>query len=169
MCSGTSDESPVKAPCEIVEMTLADIDAILEVERLCFPSPWSKNLFLQELHSRNSKIFLARTHSPDQQKVLGYICIWFVCGEAHILNLACHPHFRRNRVAARLLEHCLHFSFGSGVRKVFLEVRASNYEAQALYALYGFEPLGLRKGYYSDTREDAIVMLLEMVSQPFCK
>ena len=55
------------------------------------------------------------------------------------------------------------------MRKVFLEVRASNHEAQALYALYGFEPVGLRKGYYSDTHEDAIVMLLEMVCQPFCK
>ena len=123
-------DSPLKIPFEIVEMTLADVSDILEIEHLSFPTPWSKNLFV---------------------------------------NLACHPHFRRNRVATNLLEHCLGFSFKNGVKKAFLEVRACNHEAQALYAHYGFKPIGLRKGYYSDTHEDAIVMLLEMKSQPSFK
>jgi len=162
-------DSPLKIPFEIVEMTLADVNDILEIEHLSFPTPWSKNLFVKEYHSQNSKIFLARHPYLEQNKVLGYICTWFVCGEAHILNLACHPHFRRNRVATNLLEHCLDFSFKNGVKKAFLEVRACNHEAQALYTRYGFEPIGLRKGYYSDTHEDAIVMFLEMKSQPFFK
>ena len=162
-------DSPPHIPFEIVEMTPADINDILEIEQLSFPTPWSKNLFLKEYHSQNSKIFLARHPYLEQNKVLGYICTWFVCGEAHILNLACHPHFRRNGVATHLLAHCLSFSFKNGVKKVFLEVRACNHEAQALYTHYGFKPIGLRKGYYSDTHEDAIVMFLEMKSQPSFK
>jgi ribosomal-protein-alanine N-acetyltransferase len=162
-------DPPLKIPCEIVEMTLADVNDILEIEHLSFPTPWSKTLFLKEYHSQHSKIFLARYPYLEQKKVLGYICTWFVCGEVHILNLACHPHFRRNRVATNLLEHCLSFSFQKGVKKAFLEVRACNHEAQALYAHYGFKPIGLRKGYYSDTHEDAIVMLLEMKFQPSFK
>jgi ribosomal-protein-alanine N-acetyltransferase len=140
-------DSPLKIPFEIVEMTLADVNDILEIEQLSFLTPWSKNLFLKEYLSQSSKIFLARSTYLEQHKVIGFICIWFVCGEAHILNLACHPHFRRNRVATHLLEHCLGFSFKKGVKKIFLEVRACNHEAQALYAHYGFKPIGLRKGY----------------------
>jgi ribosomal-protein-alanine N-acetyltransferase len=68
-----------------------------------------------------------------------------------------------------ILPAILGFSFKNGVKKAFLEVRACNHEAQALYTRYGFEPIGLRKGYYSDTHEDAIVMFLEMKSQPFFK
>jgi len=162
-------DPPLKAPFEIVEMTLADVHDILEIEHLSFPTPWSKTLFLKEYHSQNSKIFLARHPDLEQSKVLGYICAWFVCGEAHILNLACHPHFRRSGVARNLLEHFLSFSFQNGTTKVFLEVRARNHEAQALYTGYGFNPIGLRKGYYTDTHEDAIVMFLEMKSRPFLK
>ena len=168
MYRGTHD-APGALTFTIVEMTPSDLNGILEIEQLSFPTPWSKNLFLKEYHSRDSKIFLARSPRPEEHKVLGYICLWLVCGEAHILNLACHPRYRRNRVATNLLEHCLSFASKNGVKKAFLEVRACNHQAQSLYAHYGFKPLGLRKGYYSDTREDAIVMLLEMESQPSCK
>jgi len=167
--SRENHDLPLKIPFEIVEMTLADVNDILEIEQLSFPTPWSKNLFVKEYHSQSSKIFLARYPYVEHNKVLGFICTWFVCGEAHILNLACHPHFRRNRIATNLLEHSLSFSFQKGVKKVFLEVRACNHEAQALYAHYGFKPIGLRKGYYSDTHEDAIVMFLEMKSHPSFK
>jgi len=155
-------ESPLKLSFDIVEMELADINDLMEIERLSFPTPWSKNFFMKEYHSRFSKVFLVKSRHPDKQKVIGYICLWFVFDEVHILNLACHPHFRRQKVATALIEHCMHLSFENGTKKAFLEVRESNNGARALYARCGFKPIGLRKGYYSDTREDAIVMFLEM-------
>ena len=155
-------ESPGNRAYDIVEMKLADIYDLMEIEQLSFPTPWSKDLFVKEFHSRFSKVFLAQSRHLAKQKVLGYICLWFVFDEVHILNLACHPHFRRQSVASALLEHCLHNSCDRGTKKVFLEVRESNHAARKLYAKFGFKPIGLRKGYYTDTREDAIVMFLEV-------
>lgn len=155
-------ESPGNRTYDIVEMKLADIPDLMEIEKLSFPTPWSKDLFVREYHSRFSKVFLAQSLHPEKQKVLGYICLWFVFDEVHILNLACHPHFRRQNVATALLEHCLNLFYDSGTKKVFLEVRESNHEARTLYTKFGFKPIGLRKGYYTDTREDAIVMFLDM-------
>ena len=159
-------ESPGSRVYDIVEMQLADIHDLMEIEQLSFPTPWSKDLFVKEYHSRFSKVFLAQAPHVEKQRILGYICLWFVFDEVHILNLACHPHFRRQNVATALLEHCLYLLCDSRTKKVFLEVRESNHAARALYAKFGFKPIGLRKGYYTDTREDAIVMFLE-VKAPF--
>ncbi len=159
---------------KVEEMIPDDLKEVLEIEQLAFPTPWSKNLFLRELHSDLSKIILAKSDAFEKRRVLGYICIWLASGEVHILNLACHPNFRRCGIAMSLLEHSLFFSFKRGVRKAFLDVRGSNKEALALYKKYGFKQIGVRKGYYSDTREDAVVMVLEMESKTlleklFCK
>jgi len=159
-------ESPGNRAYDIVEMKLADIHDLMEIEQLSFPTPWSKNLFEKELHSRFSKVFLAQSRHTEDPKVLGYICLWFVFDEAHILNLACHPHCRRQNVATTLLEHCFHLFGDSGTKKVFLEVRESNHAARALYTKFGFKPIGLRRGYYTDTREDAIVMFREVNYHP---
>lgn len=173
MCLNSHDLLPTR--CVIVEgMTPDDLKEVLEIEQLSFPTPWSKNLFLRELHSDLSTIILFKSDSFENQRVLGYICIWLVGGEVHILNLACHPNFRRCGIATSLLEQSLFFSFRKGVRRAFLEVRESNKEALTLYKKYGFKQVGIRKGYYSDTREDAVVMVLEMESKTrlgelFCK
>ena len=159
-------ESPETGVYDIVEMKLADIHDLMEIERLSFPTPWSKDLFVKEYHSRFSKVFLVQSRHLNKQKVLGYICLWFVFDEVHILNLACHPHFRRQNVATALIEHCLRLFCDSGTKKVFLEVRESNHAARALYTKFGFKPIGLRKGYYTDTREDAIVMFREVNYYP---
>ena len=159
-------ESQGNRAYDIVEMKLADIHDLMEIEQLSFPTPWSKDLFVKEYHSRFSKVFLAQSRYLKKQKVLGYIFLWFVFDEVHILNLACHPHFRRQNVATALLEHCLNLFCSSGTKKVFLEVRESNHGARALYAKFGFKPIGLRKGYYTDTREDAIVMFREVNYHP---
>jgi len=151
----------------IVEMTPDDLNEVLEIEKSSFPTPWSKELFLKELHSKSSKIFLAKSNYQKKQRVLGYIAIWFVNEEVHILNLASHPNFRRSGVAKSLIEYSLSFSFQIGARRVFLDVRETNHAALSLYKKYGFKPVGIRKGYYSDTQEDAIVMLLEMKSNHY--
>lgn len=164
-----SHSTPLLKSFNIVEMTLDDLDEILEIEQHSFPTPWSKNIFLKELHSEFSKIFIATSDLLGWREVLGYISLWFVSEEVHILNLACHPDFRRRGVATGLLAYSLSLSFQMGVRNAFLDVRESNQEALSLYQKYGFKPVGIRKGYYSDTKEDAIVMLLEMETKSFFK
>lgn len=159
--------SPLLKSFRIVEMTVDALDEVLEIEKSSFPTPWSKNLFLNELQSEFSRVFVAISDVLRKQKILGYISIWFVSDEVHILNLACHPGFRRSGVATGLLEHSLSFSLKMGIRRAFLDVRESNHEALYLYRKYGFKSVGVRKGYYSDTKEDAIVMVLEMGSKPF--
>lgn len=158
---------PLLKSFKIVEMTLDDLNEVLDIEQHSFPTPWSKSLFLKELRSEFSKIFLAKSHLLGEQKVLGYISIWFVSEEVHILNLACHPDYRRSGVATGLIKHSLYFSFQMGARRAFLDVRESNHAAQSLYKKYGFNPIGIRRGYYTDTQENAVVMVLEMESESF--
>jgi ribosomal-protein-alanine N-acetyltransferase len=146
------------------EMGLADLDEILAIEERSFVTPWSRKLFMEEYHSDRAKTFVARTAAGARQEIAGYLCAWFVEDEVHILNLACHPRFRRRRVATGLLLHCLAHAGTRGVKWAYLEVRRSNDQALSLYAKQGFKPVGVRRGYYTDTREDAIVMALEMKS-----
>jgi ribosomal-protein-alanine N-acetyltransferase len=153
----------------ITEMTLGDLDDVLDIEQRSFPTPWSKDLFLKELHSKLSKIFIATSNLSGKPRVLGYISLWFIGDEVQVLNLACHPDFRRRGVASTLLEHSLSFYQKRGAKRVFLDVRRSNHEARSLYRRYGFKPIGVRKGYYADTKEDAIVMIRKMRSSPSSK
>ena len=151
---------------DIGEMVPADLDQIMTIEQRSFVTPWSRNCFMEELHSRLSKMFVARTTGSGERQVAGYLCAWFVADEAHILNLACHPGFRRRKAATGLLAHCLDRAGADGMQWAYLEVRRSNNQALSLYSKFGFKPVGLRKGYYTDTREDAIVMALEMKPSP---
>lgn len=152
----------VEGGFEIGEMTLADLNAILAIEERSFVTPWSRKFFLDEFHSRFSKIYVARVAGSKGPEVAGYLCTWLVADEVHILNLACHPRFRRRKIASGLLGHCLAHALAAGMHWAYLEVRRSNVQALSLYTKYGFKPVGLRKGYYTDTREDAIVMALEI-------
>ena len=154
---------------EISEMSLSDLQGVLEIENLSFATPWSRELFIKEIHSEFSKNFVAHSSHLGLRSVLGYISLWFVGEEMHILNLACHPEYRRGGIAKGLLEHSLSLSFQGGVRNAFLDVRKSNHEALALYKKYGFTPIGIRKGYYSDTKEDAVVMSLAIKSHASLK
>jgi len=159
---GSRHPSSGETGFDIGEMSLDELDAILAIEECSFVTPWSRRLFVEEYHSELSKMFVARTAAGAVREIAGYLCAWFVEDEVHILNLACHPRFRRQKVATGLLAHCLAHAGSRGVKWAYLEVRRSNTEALSLYAKHGFKPVGLRKGYYTDTREDAIVMALAM-------
>ncbi len=134
----------------------------MAIEERSFVTPWSRQLFMEEYRSDLSKTFVARTAAGAGRGVAGYLCAWFVDDEVHILNLACHPRFRRQKVATGLLAHCFDHAGSRGVKWAYLEVRRSNTQALSLYAKHGFKPVGLRREYYTDTREDAIVMALDM-------
>lgn len=140
-------------------MTLDDLGPVMEVERRAFPSPWSEDLFRRELTHDWSTILLAH---DENGRLLGFVLFWVVHDEIHILNVAVDPEVRRRGVAKTLLAELLERGRARGLALATLEVRVSNEPAIALYRGLGFREVGIRKGYYVDNREDAIVMVLDL-------
>lgn len=132
------------------------IPAILEIERVSNPSPWSERSFRNELDNPQS---VFRTVHVDG-KLVGYGGLWTVVDEAHITTVAIAPEARQHGLGKRLMNELLGEAKGRGMASATLEVRASNAAARALYERLGFEEAAVRKGYYPDNREDAIVMWL---------
>jgi ribosomal-protein-alanine N-acetyltransferase len=147
----------------IEAMTEADLDAVVAIEQASFASPWPRHIFQGELQdTRLAHLFVARIAAGERQgQVAGYACAWLVEDEWHITNVAVHPDFRRRHVGQQLLEGMLRRALELGARRAILEVRASNRAAQRLYGRFGFAPVAVRKRYYSDNHEDAIVMFLD--------
>ena len=137
-------------------MCVADLEAVLEIEQASFPIPWSRNAFLQELLENDRAIYLIAR--DETERIAGYIGMWIVLDEGHITNLATHPDFRRSGVGRTLLAAMMTAGREQGVRYVTLEVRRSNLAAQQLYQKAGFAPMGVRRQYYLDNKEDAVIM-----------
>lgn len=136
-------------------MTLDDIPAILAIEEVSFPVPWTEQSFISELKDN----YLARYYCLEIEKdVIGYMGLWIVMGEAHITNIAIWPGCRGKGWGEYLLKSVMNEMFAAGVLRITLEVRVSNTTAQNLYTKLGFKPAGLRKKYYSDNQEDAVIM-----------
>ncbi len=139
---------------------LADLRSIWAIERVSFPTPWSRWSFLAELSNPIGRTLVAGPASGRWQ-VWGYIVFWVVSQEMHILNLAVHPRLRRQGVARHLLQEGLSQGRALGAKLAWLEVRPSNSPALALYHAFGFREVGRRPGYYQDTQEDALLLTLE--------
>jgi ribosomal-protein-alanine N-acetyltransferase len=148
-------------PITIEPMTLKDLDEVLVIERMVFPTPWTKGAFVSELREDSHSFFIV---AKFKGRVIGYAGFWQVYEEAHITNLALHPGFRGMKVAHRLLVQLMASARSSGLRRATLEVRSSNTKAQRFYHRHGFKDIAIQKGYYSDTKEDAIIMLKEGLS-----
>lgn len=133
---------------------------MLEIERASFTYPWSTNFFLQELKVGCAHSLLATTGD----KSVGYIIYWLLPREIDIHNLAVHPDFRRLGIGKTLLEAVIDEARRHAVDRVTLEVRKSNEAAKKLYQVLGFSAKGLRKGYYSDDGEDAVIMALDLAA-----
>lgn len=144
----------------IEKMELKDLDDVLEIEQKSFPSPWSRSTFIDELENNDlAHLFVARKADGENKgKLLGYISFWIFAGEAHITNIAIQEDYRQKGIGSKLLTHCLSYAKGKGCREAVLEVRRSNKAAILMYKKFGFTPIGIRRKYYSDTNEDAIVM-----------
>jgi ribosomal-protein-alanine N-acetyltransferase len=149
----------------ITAMAEAHLAAVLEIEHSSFVSPWSKNLFCQELSTHVSRSFVALIREADMHMVAGYMCSWIIHEECNILKLACHPNYRRQGVGRLLLDYGLQDAWRVGARVASLEVRPSNTAALMFYAACGFIRSGVRRGYYQETREDAIIMEMELTEQ----
>ena len=139
----------------ISEMQVEDLDEVLEIERSSFPTPWSARAVYTELtQNMYARYLVARLGG----KLVGYAGMWVVLDEAHVTNIAVDPRYRRRHIGSRLLRELMVRACRQGASRMTLEVRRSNLAAQKLYARHGFRARGVRRGYYSDTREDAIVM-----------
>ncbi|RLB12216.1 MAG: ribosomal-protein-alanine N-acetyltransferase [Deltaproteobacteria bacterium] len=131
---------------------------ILEIEKSSFTSPWGAVQFLDELTNPLSHIWALL----EEKKIVGYICFWIVSDEIHIMNIAIHPAIRGKGMAKLLLNRLIDMARNKDISQIWLEVRPSNKPAIALYNGLGFKKVMIRKGYYSDTHEDAIVMALKI-------
>jgi ribosomal-protein-alanine N-acetyltransferase len=136
------------------------IEQVLEIERASFPTPWTENMFLKELSSPLSYPFLVTRSEAQGDVVVSYIIFWMLMEEVHILNLATHTDYRRLGLAHSLLNFSLDFTYERGGIVYFLEVRRGNQAAIDLYRKVGFASWRVRRNYYADTGEDAIIMRL---------
>ncbi len=172
-------------PYTVEPMSIADVPAVAALERMVFPVPWPAGAFEYELRYNPMSYFVlvrprrsrpSQNHSSQQSAdsgapralppstILGYGGFWFIVDEAHICTLAVHPDWRGRGLGELLLVHLIERATQIGAAFVTLEVRASNSTAQAMYRKYGLAQTGLRKGYYSDNREDAIIMTTDLIS-----
>jgi ribosomal-protein-alanine N-acetyltransferase len=136
-------------------MELSDIEDILVVEKLSFSIPWSRDSFVKEIVDNNLAIYLV---AKVNEKAVGYIGMWKVLNEGHITNVAVHPEFRHQGIGDQLVSELLSLCEKENIDLVTLEVRKSNQNAIKLYEKHGFVAEGIRKAYYQDNKEDAIIM-----------
>ena len=139
----------------IVPMNGDHLDEVAELERICFSTPWSRNMLAEELDNLLSAFLVAL---DDSGQVVGYAGLQVVLDEGYITNVAVRPECRRQGIAAKLLQVFLDFATANKLAFLTLEVRASNYDAIALYGSRGFRSVGRRKNYYEHPKEDAIIM-----------
>ena len=145
-------------PIVIEDMGIDDIDAVQVVERASFPVPWPANAFRHELtQNKNAHYIVAK----EGDHIVGYAGLWLSLDEAHITTFAVLPDYRRRKIGERMLVAVFDRAVRLGAEWLTLEVRASNLPAQRLYEKYGFRPAGIRRRYYSDNNEDAIIMWTE--------
>ncbi len=140
-------------------MKLEDIDHVLEVEKSSFPSPWTRDAFYNELLKNHFAYYVV---AQVGQKIVGYCGVWLIMDEAHITNIAVHPEYRGRKIGKCLLRNMMVFAQMQGAKKMTLEVRPSNHAALNLYEQLGFVRSGIRKGYYTDNHEDAIIMWADL-------
>jgi ribosomal-protein-alanine N-acetyltransferase len=140
----------------IRDLAPGDLDGVMAIEQESFPTPWSRALFEEEIGRRFSDAIVV-VGEPGGE-VAGYAICWTVGEESHLLNIAVRPEARNRGVGRSLLRECIRRSALAGGRRIYLEVRPSNEPAIRMYRRDGFRFVGVRKGYYTDTGEDAIVL-----------
>ena len=136
---------------------------VMAIERQVYPRPWSPNLFLSEMAEARNRCYL--TARMDRE-VVGYGGLICYGEEAHVTNIAVDPPHHRHKIGSRLLHDLLQSAIAMGAQAISLEVRVSNYGAQRLYGKFGFRPVGVRKNYYQEINEDALIMWVDGIRGP---
>lgn len=146
---------------KIEKMTLSSLDEVMVIEELAYGQHhWSRDSFVAEIDNKISTYNCAMTQDAH---CAGYMGIWKIIDEAHITNLAVHPDYRRKGVAKALLLCGLEECYREKIKYLTLEVRVSNTGAIKLYESFGFKSLGVRKKYYQNNNEDALIMWSENI------
>lgn len=153
----SSESWPIADEVFVCLMEPRHIAQVHEIEGLSFPIPWSENMIADELKNPLSRyVVLLDKQKPG--KVVGYAGYWKIIDEGHITNVAVRPEWRGKKAGTYLMQQMMAFAFAEGVKDMTLEVRESNQIARSLYEKLGFKVEGLRKNYYEDNKEDAILM-----------
>lgn len=159
-------EAETIIPIRIERMQLEDVEWVADLDKKCFPTPWSISAYTNEVHNPSAYYVVARADG----RIVGYAGMWLIMDEAHITTLGVDPEFRGMKIGERVLVHLLDEAVHRGAQRATLEVRRSNRIAQNLYEKYGFHVVAVRKGYYSNNNEDALVMWVDdMWSADFLK
>jgi ribosomal-protein-alanine N-acetyltransferase len=140
---------------ELRRLELSDVEAIERIERASYRTPWSRSMFASELAKPSSHSFGA---IDEQGELVGYLVLSRYVDAWHVMNVAVAPERRRQGIASALLRRLLEVTKDDPLRGYTLEVRVSNVGAIALYERFGFVARGVRRGYYTDNREDALIM-----------
>jgi len=157
--------SAVALQVAVRPMTLDDLPAVMEIDRLSFTLPWPERSFRFELTGNDaSHLIVAESSVGGEELLAGYLGYWQLVDEMHISTLAVHPEMRGRGIGERLLQAGLEQAWIQGAEMSTLEVRPSNEAAIALYRKYGFELVGRRRAYYQDNNEDALLMTLTRLS-----
>lgn len=134
------------------------LEQILDVEMEAYPEPWTVGMFREEIRNKRSYFFVALA----EDEFVGYAGFWLVLDEAHITSVTVADDYRGRGYGREQVIHLLEKALELGARSATLEVRPSNHPARKLYDSLGFRAVGMRKGYYSKTNEDAVVMMKEL-------
>jgi ribosomal-protein-alanine N-acetyltransferase len=155
--------APEDLTVHIVPMRRRHLRSVLRIEQQVYPRPWTGSLFLSELALRSTRAYFVARVGRD---VVGYCGLMVTLDEGHVTTIAVDPRWHRHKLGTRLLLTLAREAVSRGVASLTLEVRISNLPAQDLYRRFGFAPVGVRKGYYQETNEDALVMWVHEVDQP---
>ena len=147
---------------ELRRLEQRDLDTVEEIERASYPTPWSRSMFAAELRKPSS---IALGAYLEEGELVGYAFVSRYVDAWHVMNVAVSPSYRRRGIASTLLGRLFEVTASDPRRGYTLEVRVSNAEAIRLYERLGFESRGIRRGYYTDNREDALIMWREPPSE----
>ncbi len=152
-------------PVQIEPMREQDIPRVTEIERASFPTPWPPDAYHREIRENRTAYYIV---ARVGEEVVGYAGMWVILEEAHVTTIAVDPKWRGRKIGERLLAALIEEAQRRGARWVTLEVRKSNRVAQQLYRKYGFREVHVRKGYYTDNGEDALIMWTgNILEEPF--
>jgi ribosomal-protein-alanine N-acetyltransferase len=157
------EHDPYELEVSLTPMRRRHLRSVLRIEAQVYPRPWSLGLFMSELALRSSRVYVVARVSGG---VVGYAGLMFSGSDAHVTTIAVDPEFHRLGVGTRLLLALARSAVARGATGLTLEVRMGNEGAQALYRRFGFVPAGIRKNYYVETNEDALVMWAHDVDHP---
>ena len=142
-------------------MTEGDLESVLSIENACFSDPWSRQGFEDSLKEASAHLIVIENETSD---IVGYACLYQVIDEGEIVNVAIDPKYRQQGYGAKLVGALMDLGKELGATNFFLEVRKSNEAGRALYESLGFFECGIRKGFYDNPKEDAVLMMWEMAN-----